>query len=159
MSKAYSYEGHHPTTQNPRARESPLVARSFQHPQRTSRDKTQERGPPRSTQGDTSPKTATHTRDADSARHEIKYESNESSRANSEDAVLHWSLHVPLHSSYSLWAGAGAPEGVHAGGRWGPMARRRRRFFWIFLFWPFFTCFHGNSAAMLSRLATACRRS
>merc|ERR1712086_1118430 len=23
-----------------------------------------------------------------------------------------------------LWAGAGAPEGVHAGGRWGPMARR-----------------------------------
>ena len=28
-----------------------------------------------------------------------------------------------------LWAaGAGAPEGVHAGGRWGPMARRRRRF-------------------------------
>ena len=24
---------------------------------------------------------------------------------------------------------------------------------------PFFTCFHGNSAAMLSRLATACRRS
>ena len=47
----------------------------------------------------------------------------------------------------ALWAGAGAPEGVHAGGRWGPMARRRRRFFRdVFLFWPFFTCFHGNSA-------------
>ena len=45
-----------------------------------------------------------------------------------------------------LWAGAGAPEGVHAGGRWGPMARRRRRFFAFFLFSRFFTCFHGNSA-------------
>jgi len=33
-----------------------------------------------------------------------------------------------------LWAGAGAPEGVHAGGRWGPMARRRRRFFGVFFF-------------------------
>ena len=48
---------------------------------------------------------------------------------------------------FLLWAGAGAPEGVHAGGRWGPMARRRRRFFGVFfLFSRFFTCFHGNSA-------------
>ena len=38
-----------------------------------------------------------------------------------------------------LWAGAGAPEGVHAGGRWGPMARRD--FFAIF-FWRVSTCFH-----------------
>ena len=39
-----------------------------------------------------------------------------------------------LTLSFILWAGAGAPEGVHAGGRWGPMARRRRRFFRIFFF-------------------------
>ena len=57
---------------------------------------------------------------------------------------LRWTLsRLACH----LWAGAGAPEGVHAGGRWGPMARRRRRFFRdVFLFWRFFTCFHGNSA-------------
>ena len=60
------------------------------------------------------------------------------------------------------WAGAGAPEGVHAGGRWGPMARRRRRFLQIFfLFSAIFYLFSwefGVLAAMLSRLATACRR-
>ena len=44
----------------------------------------------------------------------------------------------------SLWRGAGGLEGTHAGGRWGPMARRRRRFFGFF--WRFFTSFHGNSA-------------
>ena len=33
---------------------------------------------------------------------------------------------------YDLWGGAGALEGIHAGGRWGPMARRRRRFFRMF---------------------------
>ena len=65
--------------------------------------------------------------------------------------------------SVSLWAGAGGPEGVHAGGRWGPMARRRRRFFGVFfLFFAIFYLFSwefGVLAAMLSRLATACRRS
>ena len=48
---------------------------------------------------------------------------------------------------FFLWAGAGPPEGVHAGGRWVPTARRRRRFFQIFFFFfAIFTCFHGNSA-------------
>ena len=62
----------------------------------------------------------------------------------------------------ALWAGAGPPEGVHAGGRWGPMARRRRRFFGVFSFFAIFYLFSwefGVLAAMLSRLATACRRS
>ena len=44
----------------------------------------------------------------------------------------------------SLWGGAGALEGTHAGGRWGPTARRRRRFFRIFS--AIFYLFHGNSA-------------
>ena len=60
-----------------------------------------------------------------------------------------WKPHVcavsPAESSLMeqveriLWAGAGAPEGVNAGGRWGPMARRD--FFAIF-FWRVSTCFH-----------------
>ena len=33
---------------------------------------------------------------------------------------------------------AGALEGIHAGGRWGPMARRRRRFFGDFFFFRHF---------------------
>ena len=63
---------------------------------------------------------------------------------------------------HKLWAGAGAPEGVHAGGRWGSPARRRRRFFRSFFsFLAMFYLFSwefGVLAAMLSRLATACRR-
>ena len=43
-------------------------------------------------------------------------------------------LGTAMRIAYTLWAGAGAPEGVHAGGRWGPMARRRRRFFGLFFF-------------------------
>ena len=47
---------------------------------------------------------------------------------------------------WMLWGGAGALECIHAGGRWGLMARRRRRFFRVFFFFvPFFTCFQGNS--------------
>ena len=63
-----------------------------------------------------------------------------------------------------LWGEARALGGTHAGGRWGPPARRRRRFFGMISFFArFFTCFHGNSAylelaAMLSRLATSFRR-
>ena len=60
------------------------------------------------------------------------------------------------------WGEAGALEGIHAGGRWGLMARRRRRFFGIFfLFCAIFYLFSREFAvlaAMLSRLATACRR-
>ena len=43
-----------------------------------------------------------------------------------------------------LWGEAGALEGIHAGGRWGPMARRRVAEFSFFA--RFFTCFHANSA-------------
>ena len=62
-----------------------------------------------------------------------------------------WKPHVcavsPAESSLMeqveriLWAGAGAPEGVHAGGGWGPMARRRRRFFRFFSFLAIFYLF------------------
>ena len=38
----------------------------------------------------------------------------------------------------NLWGEAGPLAGTHAGGRWGPVARRRRRFFRDF--------FHGSSA-------------
>ena len=59
-------------------------------------------------------------------------------------------------SSIVLWAGAGPPEGVHAGRRWGPMARPDfSAFFDHFLL--VFVGF-GDLAAMLPRLATACRR-
>ena len=51
---------------------------------------------------------------------------------------------IAYHRENSLWGGAGALEGTHAGGRWGPTARRRRRFFRIFSFFArFFTCFQG----------------
>ena len=57
-----------------------------------------------------------------------------------------------------LWGGAGALESIHAG----LMARRRRRFFRdFFLFYAIFYLFSREFAvlaAMLSRLATACRR-
>ena len=58
----------------------------------------------------------------------------------------------------------GGPEGVHAGGRWGPPARRRRRFSPFFLFLrDFVLVFMGirrtsGHAITRSRLATACQR-
>ena len=50
-----------------------------------------------------------------------------------------------LHATPRLWGEAGALEGIHAGGRWGPTARRRRRFFRDFFsfFARCFTCFQG----------------
>ena len=62
----------------------------------------------------------------------------------------------------ALWAGAGAAlEGVHAGGDGVPWPAAGADFFGIFFFFAIFYLFSwefGVLAAMLSRLATACRR-
>jgi len=65
------------------------------------------------------------------------------------------------HMSYRLSGPARGPQRVSMrGGRWGPMARRRRRFFgFFFAIFYLFSWEFGVLAAMLSRLATACRRS
>ena len=64
--------------------------------------------------------------------------------------------HTPAPAPHSapappppLWGEAGALEGIHAGGRWGPTARRRRRFFGIFfLFCAIFYFFSKEFAGL-----------
>ena len=49
---------------------------------------------------------------------------------------------IGVYMSLPLWGEAGALGGTHAGGRWGPRARRRRRFFsGIFFFCAIFYLF------------------
>ena len=56
------------------------------------------------------------------------------SRDRAASASERGRVHCRYGHPGALWGEAGALEGIHAGGRWGPMARRRRRFFRDFFF-------------------------